>query len=189
MLRMSEGSTIKLGENTTLAVDGLLDPKKGDTALVKALMDVVKGAFRFTTGVFGKPRAKRDVGIQFGTVTVSVRGTDLWERSIDKYDLVCLLEGRISVQHAKKAFEMNEPLQFFVVPRNEPAKPVGKMFKAQIDEWALDTEISEGLGATRAGAKLKVEIARFADEAAAREFAGKLQTAGYPTVRSGEWRA
>lgn len=182
MLRMSEGSAVKLGENATLAVDGLSDSKKGDTALVKASMDVVKGAFRFTTGVFGKPRAERDVGIKFGTVTAGVRGTDLWGRSIDKDDLVCLLEGRISVQHAKKEFEMNEPLQFFVVPRNEPAKPVGKISKAQIDEWALDTEITEGLGATRSGAKLKVEIARFTDEAAAREFAGKLQTAGYPAV-------
>ena len=139
-------------------------------------------SFRFTTGIFGKPRAEREVGVKFGTVTAGVRGTDLWGRSIDKDDLVCLLEGKISVRHAKKEFEMNEPLQFFVAPRNEPAKPVGKIDKKQIDEWSRDTEITEGLGAIRAGAKMKMEVARFADEAAARAFEGKLKDAGYPAV-------
>ena len=182
VLQMSEGSAIKLGENATLGVDGLAESQKGDTQVVKASLDVVKGAFRFTTGIFGKPRAEREVGVKFGTVTAGVRGTDLWGRSIDKDDLVCLLEGKISVQHAKKEFEMNEPLQFFVVPRNEPAKPVGKIDKKQIDEWSRDTEITEGLGATRAGAKMKMEVARFADEAAARAFEGKLKDAGYPAV-------
>ena len=182
VLQMSEGSAIKLGENATLGVDGLAESQKGDTQVVKASLDVVKGAFRFTTGIFGKPRAEREVGVKFGTVTAGVRGTDLWGRSIDKDDLVCLLEGKISVQHAKKEFEMNEPLQFFVVPRNEPAKPVGKIDKKQIDEWSRDTEITEGLGAIRAGAKMKMEVARFADEAAARAFEGKLKDAGYPAV-------
>ena len=182
ILQMSEGSAIKLGENATLGVDGLAESQKGDTQVVKASLDVVKGAFRFTTGIFGKPRAEREVGVKFGTVTAGVRGTDLWGRSIDKDDLVCLLEGKISVQHAKKEFEMNEPLQFFVVPRNEPAKPVGKIDKKQIDEWSRDTEITEGLGAIRAGAKMKMEVARFADEAAARAFEGKLKVAGYPAV-------
>ena len=182
ILQMSEGSAIKLGENATLGVDGLAESQKGDTQVVKASLDVVKGAFRFTTGIFGKPRAEREVGVKFGTVTAGVRGTDLWGRSIDKDDLVCLLEGKISVQHAKKEFEMNEPLQFFVVPRNEPAKPVGKIDKKQIDEWSRDTEITEGLGAIRAGAKMKMEVARFADEAAARAFEGKLKDAGYPAV-------
>ena len=182
VLQMSEGSAIKLGENATLGVDGLAESQKGDTQVVKASLDVVKGAFRFTTGIFGKPRAEREVGVKFGTVTAGVRGTDLWGRSIDKDDLVCLLEGKISVRHAKKEFEMNEPLQFFVAPRNEPAKPVGKIDKKQIDEWSRDTEITEGLGAIRAGAKMKMEVARFADEAAARAFEGKLKDAGYPAV-------
>jgi hypothetical protein len=182
LLRMSEGSAVKLGENTTLAVDGLAETKKGDSALAKASLDVVKGAFRFTTGVFGKPRAEREVNVKFGVVTAGVRGTDLWGRSFANDDLVCLLEGRISVQHAKKEFEMNEPLQFFVVPRNGPAKPVGKIAKAQIDEWALTTEFTEGLGGMRAGATGKIELARFADEGAARALQARLGEAGFAAV-------
>lgn len=183
MLRMTEGSAVKLGENTTLALDGLSE-KKGadDTTLVSASLDVIKGAFRFTTGVFGNPRASRDVNVKIATITAGVRGTDLWGRSIEAQDLVCLLEGRISVRHDQQAFEMNEPLQFFIAPRNEKPKPVGKVSQKQIDEWSLETEITEGLGATRAGGALRVELIRTADANAARALETRLKEAGFPAV-------
>ena len=60
MLRMSEGSAVKLGENATLALDNLAQKTQaGKAPAVSASLDVVKGAFRFTTGVFGKPAAGR----------------------------------------------------------------------------------------------------------------------------------
>ncbi len=183
MLRMSEGSAVKLGENATLALDGLSEKKSADnTTLVSASLDVAKGAFRFTTGVFGNPRATRDVKVKLGTITAGVRGTDLWGRSLSAEDLVCLLEGRISVRHEKQDFVMNEPLQFFIAPRNEKPKPVGKVPQKQIDEWSRETEIIEGQGATRAGGALRVELMRTADANAARVLEARLKVAGYPAV-------
>ena len=183
MLRMSEGSAVKLGENATLALDGLSEKKSADnTTLVSASLDVAKGAFRFTTGVFGNPRATRDVKVKLGTITAGVRGTDLWGRSLSAEDLVCLLEGRISVRHEKQDFVMNEPLQFFIAPRNEKPKPVGKVPQKQIDEWSRETEIIEGQGATRAGGALRVELMRTADANAARALEARLKAAGYPAV-------
>lgn len=183
MLRMSEGSAVKLGENATLALDGLSEKKSADnTTLVSASLDVAKGAFRFTTGVFGNPRATRDVKVKLGTITAGVRGTDLWGRSLSAEDLVCLLEGRISVRHEKQDFVMNEPLQFFIAPRNEKPKPVGKVPQKQIDEWSRETEIIEGQGATRAGGALRVELMRTADANAARALEARLKVAGYPAV-------
>ena len=79
---------------------------------MSASLEVAKGAFRFTTGVFGNPRAERDVNVKFGTITAGVRGTDLWGRSVNSDDLVCLLEGGITVRHDKQEFVMNESLQF-----------------------------------------------------------------------------
>jgi hypothetical protein len=183
MLRMSEGSAVKLGENATLALDGLSEKKSADNAtLVSASLDVAKGAFRFTTGVFGNPRATRDVNVKLGTITAGVRGTDLWGRSLSAEDLVCLLEGRISVRHEKQDFVMNEPLQFFIAPRNEKPKPVGKVPQKQIDEWSRETEIIEGQGATRAGGALRVELMRTADANTARALEARLKVAGYPAV-------
>ncbi len=183
MLRMSEGSAVKMGENATLALDNLTEKKNADNnPVVGATLDVVKGAFRFTTGIFGKQRAERDVNVKISTITAGIRGTDVWGRSTDAQDLVCLLEGRISVRHEKQEFVMDEPLQFFIAPRNEKPKPVGKVPQKQIDEWSLETEITEGQGATRAGGRLRVEVARMADQQAAQALEARLKTAGYPAV-------
>lgn len=183
MLRMSEGSAIKLGENATLLLSALNEkPKADNSAVVSASLEVAKGAFRFTTGVFGNSRSERDVNVKFGTITAGVRGTDLWGRSVNTDDLVCLLEGRITVRHEKQELVMNEPLQFFVVPRNEKPKPVGKVPQKQIEEWALETEITDGQGATREGGKFRVELLRTADANAARALQARLKEAGYPAV-------
>ncbi|MEQ1775390.1 MAG: FecR domain-containing protein [Burkholderiales bacterium] len=183
MLRMAEGSAVKMGENATLALDNLTEKKSADnTQVVGASLDVVKGAFRFTTGIFGKARAERNVNVKISTITAGIRGTDVWGRSNNEQDVVCLLEGRISVRHEKQEFVMDEPLQFFIAPRNEKPKPVGKVPQKQIDEWSEETEIREGQGATRAGGKLRVELARFADQNAARELETRLKAAGYPAV-------
>lgn len=183
MLRMSEGSAVKMGENATLNLDNLTEKKGSDNSqVVGASLDVVKGAFRFTTGVFAKPRATREVNVKVSNITAGIRGTDLWGRSDNEQDLICLLEGRISVRHAKQEFVMDEPLQFFIAPRNAPAQPVGKVPKAQIDEWALETEIAEGQGAMRAGGRVKVEVLRTVDWNAVRQAEAALRTAGYPVT-------
>ena len=183
MLRMSEGSAVKLGENATLALDNLAQKTQaGKAPVVSASLDVVKGAFRFTTGVFGKPRAERDINVKIATITAGIRGTDLWGRSTTTEDLLCLLEGRIAVRHGQQSFVMNEALQLFVVPRNDKPKPITRAPQQQIDEWSLETEITEGLGAVRAGGAWRLEVMRSADQSAARALAGRLQDAGYPAL-------
>jgi FecR protein/SPOR domain len=183
MLRMSEGSAVRLGENATLGLDSLTEKKNAQgEAVVGGSLDVVKGAFRFTTGVFGKPSARREVNVKIATITAGIRGTDVWGRSRTEDDVVCLIEGRITVNHGKQEFVMDEPLQFFIAPRNAPPKPVGRVPQKQIDEWSLDTEITEGQGATRAGGRLRVEVARFADLKAAQDMEARLKAAGYPAV-------
>jgi len=181
MLRMSEGSAVKMGENATLALDNLNEMKNAQgNPVVSASLEVVKGAFRFSTGVFGKSRAEREVNVKISTITAGIRGTDIWGRSTTEDDLICLLEGRISVQHSGKEFAMTEPLQFFIAPRNAPPKPVSFVSKSQIDEWQEETEISEGQGATRAGGRVRVELLRTPDQNAAWQMENKLKEAGYP---------
>ncbi len=59
---------------------------------------------------------------------------------------------------------------------------MGKVPQKQIDEWALETEITEGHGATRADGKLRVELMRTNDLNAAPAMELRLQEAGYPAV-------
>ncbi|MGH8660549.1 MAG: FecR family protein, partial [Burkholderiales bacterium] len=143
LLRLAEGSAVKLGENASLVVSGLADKSEAGVArLVSASLDVVRGAFRFTTGIFGRPASGRDVRVRVSTVTAGIRGTDLWGKSDERRDLVCLIEGSISVSHAQTGeFTMADPLSFFVAPRAAAPLPVAPVDPNQLKEWAEETEI------------------------------------------------
>jgi hypothetical protein len=180
LIRMAEGSAVKLGENATLSVDDLLEKKDGGKTAVNASLDVVRGAFRFTTGVFSKQPAQRDVKVKIATITAGIRGTDVWGRSTAQEDLVCLLEGRIAVEHGGKEFAMAEPLLFFIAPRNQPPKPVAAVSKQQVDQWSEETEIRDGNGALRRGGRYQVDLLTTRDANSAQQAHSKLQGAGYP---------
>lgn len=189
LLRMTEGSAVKLGENATLALDDLNEKNGGNASrLVSASLDVLRGAFRFTTGIFGRQRAGRDIRIRITTVTAGIRGTDVWGKSSGDRDIVCLIEGRIGVEHGGRQFTMQDPLSFFIAPRAGKPQPVAPVSRRQIDEWVEETEIREGGGAIREGGGYGVDFADAMDQDAATQIYDKAREAGFPaeieTVRS-----
>lgn len=182
LLRLAEGSAVKLGENASLVVDGLAD-KAGATRLVAASLEVVRGAFRFTTGIFGRPASSRDVRVRISAVTAGIRGTDLWGKSDEQRDLVCLIEGAITVSHAQTGeFTMAEPLSFFVAPRNAQPLPVAPVDPNQLKQWAEETEIPAGRGGARRGGRFFVTASVSADQKSALAVYNQLRAAGYPAV-------
>lgn len=181
LLRMAEGSAVKLGENAILVLDDLVEKKGADASrLVSASLDVVRGAFRFTTGVFGRQRADRDIKIRIRTVTAGIRGTDVWGRSTSEQDVVCLVEGKIDVRHGNRQITMKDPLSFFIAPRKGEPKPVAPVPKKQLEQWIEETEIRAGRGAIRKGGSHEVDVATSEDQNVARQLHDKVREAGYP---------
>jgi hypothetical protein len=156
LLKMGEGSLVKLGENGILKLDNLGVRKDN---LFTAALEVAAGAFRFTTTALGRLRS-REVNVKVATITAGIRGTDIWGKASGDRDLVCLLEGKISVARGNDApIAMNDPNTFFVVPKNADPLPIAPVDAKQIALWAQETEISGGAGATRRGGKWKVTLA------------------------------
>lgn len=183
MLRMAEGSAVKLGESAVLAVDDLVRKRASSTGgIVGASLDVVRGAFRFTTGLLSKPNAQRDVRVKVNAVTAGIRGTDVWGKSAPDRDVVCLLEGRITVDHGAAQFTMDEPMSFYIAPRTGPAAPPSPVTPEQVQQWSAETEIDPRSGATRRGGTMSVTVASSADERAATALREKLREAGFPAV-------
>jgi FecR-like protein/sporulation related protein len=184
LLRLAEGSAVKLGENATLALDGLAEKREpGAERFVAASLDVVRGAFRFTTGIFDRRKAGRNVKVRIATVSVGVRGTDLWGKSDEKRDWVVLLEGSIAVAHAQTGeFTMTEPLTVFVAPRDAQPLPVAPVDPKQLALWAAETEIAAGSGGARRGGRVHVDTAVSPDQAVALAAYDRLRAAGYPAV-------
>ena len=174
MVRLAEGSLVKLGEHGQLRF-AELSPGRG---LFRAALNVLEGAFRFTTDIVAKNR-KREVSIRAAQVTAGIRGTDLWGRSRPGNEIVCLIEGEIEVvAEGEQAVTMNQPLQFY---RRVDGKtqPVGTVEKAQLEQWAAETEMQAGKGLRR-GARYSVLLATAPEQNAALALYDELRNAGYP---------
>ena len=174
-LKLSEGSVVKLGENGRL-VFAEMQPGKD---LFKATLQVLEGAFRFTTELVGKGK-KREVSVRVSQVTAGIRGTDFWGRSRDDRQIVCLIEGAIDVgADGEKPVRMDKPLQFYQRDKGK-TQPVGQVDPKQLEQWGKETEIEAGKGAARRGGKFMVELATLDSQSAAGAISRQLQEAGYP---------
>ena len=176
LVKLSEGSLVKLGENGSLRI---AEVDAGGGNLFKAALGVAEGAFRFTTDALQKNR-RRDVRITVATVTAGIRGTDLWGKS-DRADrqIVCLIEGVIEVGAAGETpVVMDQPRQFY---RREQGRtqPIGFVEAAQLVEWAKETEIAAGTGAARRGGKFRVTLAQVDTQEAALAVYDQVRAAGY----------
>lgn len=156
LLTLAEGSSVKLGENAHLRLAAIEVRRDGVFA---SAMNVVQGAFRFTTAVFAKSR-RREVDVSVASVTAGIRGTDLWGKAAADRDIVCLIEGRIEVSRpGDPTIVMDQPLSFYIAPRNAPALPVAPVDAERLKQWATETEIATGRGAARRGGRWKVVLA------------------------------
>ncbi len=182
LLRLAEGSSVKLGEQAQLAVDRLSMRREAERrGLATAALDVIKGAFRFTTPLVSRFRGRREVDVRIATVTAGIRGTDLWGKAADDRDIVCLIEGQIAVQRQGEAqFVMDQPLSFYIAPRNQPALPVQPVAAEQLAQWATETEIAPGRGGARGGGRWNVYVAEVDDQASALAAYDALRAAGFP---------
>ena len=174
LLRLAEGSLVKLGENGTLKLDELQPARD----LFRGAMSVLEGAFRFTTEVVAKKR-RRDINIHVAQVTAGIRGTDLWGRSRQDNQIVCLIEGEIQVGAVdEKPVTMDRPLQFYQRTRGQ-TQPVSFVDPKQLEEWAKETEIEAGKGAVRRGGAWKVVLATADDQGSALAAYDAARAAGF----------
>lgn len=181
-LTMGEGSTVKLGENAQFVIE-----RVENRGIFRASLSVLAGAFRFTTDALRKSQG-RDVTIKVKNVTAGIRGTDLWGKSTDARDLVCLLEGRITVgSQGHPTVTLDQPLDFYQKARDgEPQ--VAKVDQKQIDQWSRETEISPDGPAARVGGQWRVVAAVVNSRDEALVVNRNLRANGYPseiTSRSG----
>lgn len=177
LIQLAEGSAVKLGENAQLDLNAF---GYRENRVFTAALDVAQGAFRFTTGIFSKLRQSRAINVRVATITAGIRGTDLWGSSDDERDLICLLEGRITVMHAQdEAREMSEALSFYVAPKGFAPQPISKVEADQVRQWSLQTEVQAGSGYVRRGGAWKVNLVTLADEADALALYDRARAAGY----------
>ncbi len=187
LLTLPEGSKIKLGESARLGFDALVAKREGEqgNVFLKSAISVVTGAFRFTTNALSKSRSRREVDIRLATVTAGIRGTDLWGKQGGAKEIVCLLEGKIEVSRDPVAGQstapvvLDQPLQFYIAPKNEPTLPIGRVPDAQLAQWAAETDIAQDAGGSSLDGRWKVSFDGQTSFAEAMALYEELRNQGY----------
>ena len=175
LIKLAEGSLVKLGENAQMSFSQVAPSPD----LFKAALNVLQGAFRFTTDVVSRARTRREVSIRVAQVTAGIRGTDLWGRSRPGNEIVCLIEGEIEVgADGEQAVAMNTPLQFYRRLEGK-TQAVGTVETAQLAQWAAETEPEAGKGALRLGGRFSLILASFPDQNGALAMYDEVRNAGY----------
>ena len=176
LVKLADGSSVKLGENAQLRLATIQTRRDN---VFESAMNVITGAFRFTTDALAKSR-RREVSVTVATVTAGIRGTDLWGKAAADRDIVCLIEGRVEVsRQGDPTVTMDQPLSFYIAPRGQPAQPVAPVNPEQLKQWATETEIADGRGAARRGGRWKVVLASGESENEVLTVYQAVRAAGY----------
>jgi hypothetical protein len=173
-LMLAEGSRVKLGETARFSLHTRsLQPEK----VFRGALDVLAGAFRFTTGKLAKAKS-REVSIRVGTATIGIRGTDVWGKTDKEGDLVALLEGRIEITRAGQATEMAQAMSYYDAPAGKAAE-VKSLDAETFVKLARQTDILAGDGASRTKGKWRVLAGSASTEVAALEIYDQVRDAGF----------
>jgi len=179
IIQLADGSFVKLGEEARLALLSLSE-EEGPQGALTGLLNVMKGAFRYTAGTLGR-MLRRDIQVNIASTTLGIRGTDVWGRSQDGGATVCLIEGQITLNHpARGEFIMDQPLSFFVAPRDGEPQPVGPVDPETLRQWSAETELDLGHGVILPGGGWIVQLGSHTSEATARKIEKRLLDAGVP---------
>ncbi len=177
ILRLAEGSLVKLGADADFNVS-LIDDGNDSEGVFVAFLDVLKGAFRFTTTELGKLR-KREVAVQLRSVTIGIRGTDVWGKTEEDRDFVVLLDGEIEIDRNGETFQLDQPQSLFMAPRDAPAEPIGPVDPDDLAQWAEETEPKAGSGVQSIDGQVKLNLVTTSSKASTQELLKRLGEAGY----------
>lgn len=188
-LMLAEGSRVKLGEGARFSLHSRsLRPDRS----FRGALDVLEGAFRFTTGKL-KKALPRELAIRVGTATIGIRGTDVWGKTDKDGDLVALIQGRIEISRAGEITELAQPMTYFDAPSGKAAA-VKTLDLETFVRLARQTEILAGDGAARAKGQWRVLAAVAENEEAALERYDQVREAGFAArvrpraAEGGVWR-
>lgn len=173
-LMLAEGSRVKLGESARFNLHSSgLQPEQA----FRGALDIVAGAFRFTTGKL-KRAVPRELAIRVGTATIGIRGTDIWGKTDQEGDLVALIEGRIEITRGGKATEMSQAMSYYDAPRGKDAA-VKSLDLETFVRLARQTDIVAGDGAAAKRGQWKVVAGAAEDQAAALKVYDEARNAGF----------
>ena len=175
VMRLPEGSLVRLGEKTRLGVQRLeVSGADGRTA-VRSGLKLFDGFFRFATTAVAKVAGQREIEVSLRTATIGIRGTDFWAMTDDAHDAACLFEGKVDLATRDQgALTLDKPTAFWARFFAQPVQPVGNATPDELAKFLQSTELLPGQGVAVVGGRWRVVAAAVGSDAAAQALAARL---------------
>lgn len=181
VMRLPEGSVLRLGQKSRLAVPQLSVEDAQGRTLVRSQLRLVEGFLRFTTSALAKAVGQRDIDITLRTATLGIRGTDFWTMTDAAHDAACLFEGRVDLATREQgALVLDKPTAFWARFFDKPVQPVGNATPDELARFLKSTEPQPGRGIAVSGGQWHVAAGEALDTTTAMALAQRLREAGYP---------
>ncbi|MBL8396412.1 MAG: FecR domain-containing protein [Candidatus Accumulibacter sp.] len=187
-IRLRDGSNLHLAADTRLELNAL-SVRAQD--VFTAALDVPQGAVRFTTEALARSIRQRAVNLRVGSITASIRGTDLWGQADAEGDRICLLEGSITVLHPNaEALQIAEAASCYRADPGDRSPALETVSAGQLSWWSALTAMPATASRSpvtpaasayvRRGGSWAIELATLDSEAAALSLYDRARGAGYP---------
>lgn len=176
----ADGSLLEVGERTRMSIESLGATMEAAATTLQAFLDVAKGSFRYTA--YDTVRTThRDVGVRISSTIINVRQpADICGQSNVERELVCLIDGTITIQHpAVASFVMDKPRTVFVASKSGTPTAVTTADPELFRSWTDATKLIAAGGITVPDGGWIVQLAATDDEQTAHILARRLWQAGY----------
>ncbi|HEX6928938.1 MAG TPA: FecR domain-containing protein [Gammaproteobacteria bacterium] len=178
---LPEGSRVKLGEDVQFRTERMRESSDSAGGFFDAAFNVLKGAFRFTTGLAGGER-RRDVTFRVGVVTAGIRGTDIWGKSADDgSDMVLVLEGKVELgMPGHDPMMMSQPAHGVMMMPSGEMRLMDAMPASMLQQYARETEMNDARAMMMMSGEWQLIVMSLRNGAVAADVGRRLVTAGYP---------
>lgn len=177
LLTMEEGSKIELGEET----QGLTPKLSSNATLLDATLEILKGAFRFTSGKLAANR-QRSIAINLPQSTIGIRGTDLWGRVDPQQDFVVLIEGIIDIKHESGSSVTLDKGRTVYEADSAGPKAVTEIDVPSLLGLASETALIPDQAVLSENSRFAVVVASFKHFEHAQRMSTEIQAKGYPSI-------
>ncbi len=188
LLNMGEGSGMEFGANTQTVIKKAPEPNK---RIAEAVVNILQGAFRFTTGTFAANKA-RAISINLRHSTVGIRGTDLWGSTNNNNDYVVLIEGNIDINpiSSNTLVNVQTPYTVYQTPLASNPSPAGTtnhlpletISQNSLNRLAQQTRLLDNKPVLYANGLYSVVIGSARKPEHAMQLSKTYQQAGYPVI-------
>jgi hypothetical protein len=177
-LDLADGSRFQVGEMANIGFESLAMAQDEQGEFLDSLINVAKGAFRFTTRLLGGER-RRSLRIRTGSATIGIRGTDVWGIvAEDGRAMMVLLEGSVTVDMPNEQMSVSTPMMAMLIQGEQHQEQMATV--EQMIPLAAQTDMRADSAMMMMEGQWAIVLTSVRDISAAQGMALTLARAGYP---------